>query len=294
MARKLTEKLAKARALLLDRFSHANVVAWQKFSDDETRLWVQLYHHLEALRQVHRDELRDALLASKTLVLNRKKLYRIIDWRYSHDPLSPQGSYLNGGRFNIGCDINPTLYPPFPALYLAEDHGTAYAEKFGAPEASSKTTFSGHEFALRQPSSFTSVRVAATVERVFDLTKASNLRKFSGVIGGFDVPQELKELSLSVRGHNRMLIQRPVDLKNQLLDTYWRYCPAQFEIPANSQIFGRLLRDAGFQGVWYPSAKGKGRNLALFFENLQATDSTVELLDPAPPNVAMTKWGRSN
>ena len=58
--------------------------------------------------------------------------------------------------------------------------------------------------------------------------------------------------------------------------------PAQFEVPANSQVFGRMLIEAGFEGVLYPSSKGAGKCIALFPEVLVNSESYVELSDPTP------------
>jgi len=48
------------------------------------------------------------------------------------------------------------------------------------------------------------------------------------------------------------------------------------------------------EGVLYPSAKGRKKCLAIFTENLDGSDSFVELADPAPPGVPHTRLDSDN
>ena len=64
--------------------------------------------------------------------------------------------------------------------------------------------------------------------------------------------------------------------------TNWRAWPLQFDVPSNSQVLGRLLRDAGYEAVLYPSSKGPMQCLAVFPENLHASDSFLELSGAYP------------
>jgi len=59
----------------------------------------------------------------------------------------------------------------------------------------------------------------------------------------------------------------------------------QHNIPANPQIFGRLLEDAGYQGVVYPSVKGGGSCMALFLRNFESSPSFVAIADDYPKEV---------
>jgi hypothetical protein len=74
-----------------------------------------------------------------------------------------------------------------------------------------------------------------------------------------------------------------------VLDRHWRNLPIQFGLPSNPQIFGNLLRNAGFEGVVYPSSKGNETCLAVFPENLGGSESFVELADLAPSGVTNTR-----
>lgn len=69
------------------------------------------------------------------------------------------------------------------------------------------------------------------------------------------------------------------------LSADWRNLPGQFGLPSNPQIFGGLLRNAGFEGVLYPSSRGNRNCLAIFPDNFKGSDSYVELADEAPAGV---------
>jgi len=68
-------------------------------------------------------------------------------------------------------------------------------------------------------------------------------------------------------------------LLDQFTQDDWCLWLIKIQLPSNSLIFGRLIMEAGFEGVLYPSVKGKGKCIAIFPENLAGTDSYVELFD---------------
>jgi RES domain-containing protein len=245
---------------------------------------VGIFHHLEAARQLHKEQLVAALAGTKHVALKHVAWSRIQDYRYSMTPLSLVGSLMQGGRFNIGNDIDPSQFPAFPALYVAEDYETAYAEKFAmlpqrAPE------FAGHELALRHPGSFTHVRLNIVVVNLFDLTKPRNLLPYVNIIKRFTLTRELKELARQLGIPPPWLIRTAKKLNGDLLTPNWRFWPAQFEVPANSQVFGRALNEAGFAGVLYPSVRGKGRCAAIFPQHFAGSASKIQLADDPPPGV---------
>ena len=63
----------------------------------------------------------------------------------------------------------------------------------------------------------------------------------------------------------------------------------QYDLPANPQIYGRLLLDAGFEAVVYASTRGLGPCVAVFVENLVAGESFLELSDDEPPGVKVSR-----
>jgi hypothetical protein len=79
------------------------------------------------------------------------------------------------------------------------------------------------------------------------------------------------------KGRSASLLQR------KLLHPNWRLVPAQFDLPANSQIFARLAVAAGLHGILYPSSKQSGKHcMALFIQNWSNSGSFVEISDPVP------------
>ena len=66
--------------------------------------------------------------------------------------------------------------------------------------------------------------------------------------------------------------------------------PAQFGLPAISQVFGRIAAAAGVHGILYPSAKGDGHKcLALSLQNWKGSASFVEVMDPVPEGATLTR-----
>ena len=237
---------------------------------------------------MHYADLCDALRQSAPASIVVDRWTRIVDYKYSLQPLSAAGSLVRGGRFNIGNDLDPGKYPVFPALYLAEDHDTAYAERFGQ-RPSGSGGLEGHEYALRTPGSFTSVNVNGQLHNLFDLRNAKNLRQFIAIISGFELPKELRNLAASAGIKSPLLVRSAGQLKMSLLAHNWRLYPSQYEIPSNPQVFGRLVVDAGFDGIIYASTKGPKACVALFPTNFSGSESHVELADDAPRGTTHTR-----
>ena len=276
----------------LEKFTSADLRTWQRQSENLERYQVQLYYHLEGLRSLHRAQLGEALSETKPTELILNDWVRILDYQYSLQPLSAAGSLVRGGRFNIGNDLDPAKFPAFPALYLAENYQTAYEERFGTVPPT-ELGIEGHEFALREPDSFSAVNISGKAFNLFDLRSARSLRKFVEIISKFEMPSELKELATSVGIRGPLLVTKPGELKSSLLAQDWRMYPSQYEIPANSQAFGRLLLESRFDGVIYPSTKGPRNCLALFPTNFVDSESYVEVADKAPPGATKLKLDSS-
>ena len=65
----------------------------------------------------------------------------------------------------------------------------------------------------------------------------------------------------------------------------WRQLSESSEAYNVGLLIGRLLIEAGFEGILYPSSKGKGLCIAMFPEVLINSESYVELSDPAPAHL---------
>ncbi|HEX8837271.1 MAG TPA: RES domain-containing protein [Candidatus Acidoferrum sp.] len=162
--------------------------------------------------------------------------------------LSTKGSLLDpGGRFNIG-EIDPARFPIFPALYLASDIRTALAELLGreGPENS----LSAEELALTKPTSITIIFVSGRMESVLDVRDGKNLTHFIALIKDFRVSSKLvlnaRRLSLQVK-----LVRATSELVKELASPR-REWPMVYDVPAAPQIFGRMVFDAGIEGILVP------------------------------------------
>lgn len=266
--------------LLLEHFSEVDLRKWQKLSDARDEYEIKLYYGLEAQRQFNRQKLVSSLNFNEAnQVLKKINFCRIIDYKYTNKPFATTGSVLKGGRFNIGKDCKAK---PFPAIYIAEDYDTAYAECFG----SAKKGLSANELALRKEISFSSIAIELQLENYFDITKAKNLTEFCNIISKFKIPRELETLKIELGMSTAALINSPKMLRDSLIDENWRARPMQFDIPSNSQIFGELVKEAGYCGLLFPSSKKKKKKcLAIFPENFKGTNSYIRIQGDTPEEV---------
>src|SRR6266478_3413097 len=86
------------------------------------------------------------------------------------------------------------------------------------------------------------------------------------------------------------LIRSPITFQRQLLHPNWRMLPQQFDLPSNSQVFGRIAVAAGLHGILYPSARQQGKQcLALFPQNWADSGSVVEVADTPPPGARLCR-----
>ena len=141
-----------------------------------------------------------------------------------------------------------------------------------------------HELALRRSSSFSSVALNGDVRALFDLRDSISIKGFAQIIGKFRLNKELQELARMLGMRGPLLLASSRDLHGDLLGN-WQGMPSQYGLPANSQLFARFLQHADFEGVIYPSTKGAGDCIALFPEQMDDSDSWIELADESPPEI---------
>jgi RES domain-containing protein len=283
--------------LELERFGQTSLHKWLGAKRKLDLLQRALYFELEPLRQAQEVKLLDALRSRTRPTYQFHGWSRIVDYRYSLEPLSNVGSFRgDGGRFNIGAELSPGTFTPFPALYVAEDYDTAFNERFGRSEKPRARVLSTDDLALRVPGSFTQVRLNGSVEQLMDISDLEALTPFTEILKDFQVPKVVLKTArqLGLR-QTSWLIRSPSLLQRKLLDRNWRMVPAQFDLPSNSQIFGRLAVAAGLHGIVYPSTKHAGKRcMALFTQNWPNGRSFVEVSDPAPEGAVRTRISGSN
>jgi len=276
----------------LERFSEASLHHWLAAATRLETLHRTLYFELESLRQREAQRLIDAVSSRARNHYEFQGWSRIVDYRYALEPLSTAGSIKNeGGRFNIGAALSPGAFSAFPALYIAQDYATAFLERFGVNAAARAISLTPEDLALRRPESFTQVRLRGVLENVLDVADLDALRPVVGILKEFLMPKAvgMTARKLGLR-QSPWLIRSPVTLQRQLLHPNWRMLPMQFDLPSNSQIFGRLVSAAGIQGILYPSARDSAHQcLALFPQNWAGTISFVEVMDPIPDGAHVTR-----
>jgi len=278
--------------LELDRFSHASLQKWLRMADNLGHLQAALYFGLESARQAHGPTLLDALRTGAGGPFEFDGWSRIVDYRYSLAPLSTAGSVkAEGGRFNVGHHLSPGAFTPFPALYLGEDYATAYQERFGLVPGTTAAGLSAAELALRKPDSFTQVQVRGRLDLVLDIGDPQALKPFVEVIRTFVLPAHVTKVARQL-GLRRPpgLVRSVAALQRQLLHRHWRMLPMQFDLPANTQVFGRMAVAAGMHGILYPSVRHSGmRCLALYPQNWRDSGSFVEVADAVPAEARIVR-----
>lgn len=281
----------------LERFGAASLHQWKIAAQRMEALQRSLHFGLEIQRQRSEGPLLEAMRSCSSSNFAASGYSRIVDYQYSLDPLSTAGSKkAEGGRFNVGAGLSPGVFTAFPALYCAEDYPTAFLEKFGSSESVHPNGLSGADLALRTPVSFTQVRLNVHLETVLDISEHATLKPLVEILREFEVPKSVTQTARKL-GLKRppWLIRSSNSLQIQLLDRNWRVRPMQFDLPANSQIFGRMVVAAGIHGILYPSSRALAKRcLALFPQNWGGSLSFVEVVDPKPPEARMIRLDGRN
>lgn len=267
----------------LDTFSLEDVQRWKRGQEEFARFYWDWYSELAFQRAKIMPDIKAALLEASIGPFEFSDYQRAVRYCWSNDPLSVAGSVSDiGGRFNIG-DIDRTKFPIFPALYLGQDRSTVMQELLQVdPEGAEG--LSAEELALTDATSISVVSVYGSLETVIDLEKPQRLKTFVELIKDFKVSDSLlragKKLGIEVNTARSIETLMPT-----LLDHVWRKKPMHVDVPANSQIFGQLVSEAGIEGIGYPSKYPGKRCLAVFPQNFQCPDSFVQLKDTAPKEV---------
>lgn len=163
---------------LLEAGTLEDMQAAKQITDSLANYNWDYYAEVAGQRNAIQEQIKESLI-QKSTSYKFTNWQRAVKYKYGLHPLSTNGS-LNfvGGRFNTGTGVN-TEVPTFPCLYLAHDKDTALQEHLGqVPVPLQKSEFTAREIALTNPSSETIVSVSGKLDKVFDLTKATNLRLF--------------------------------------------------------------------------------------------------------------------
>jgi len=239
------------------------------------------YFELSVQRARIKDHLIEALNLSCKNSFSFTSWQRAVRWKYSLHPLCTIGSLSWAGqRFNAGKETE-NIMPPFPALYIAIDKDTALQETLGQ-EPSKDKGLTPREIALINPVSQCIVSVSGKLGSIIDIRDMANLKKFVKLIKDFTVTEHVKKLAKVISEPTPDLVTTSKTLQRGLLDKNWKTYPANYDIPANSQIFGQLAMLAGIDGILYPSKLTGKDCLAIFTTNFEQSNSFVELSDESP------------
>ncbi|MDP2431123.1 MAG: RES family NAD+ phosphorylase [Pseudomonadota bacterium] len=270
--------------LELDRFSEASLQQWKTLSEDLDELERTLYYALEPERRRLWPDLLAALQQQVETSLEIHNWFRIATYSHSLNPLSAGGSLLAyGGRFNPGADLERGTLPPWPALYLAEDFETAFHEKFQMGSDERRDGLSAADLALHPNVSHVTVRLDGRLARVFDATSPEKLDPVARVLGRIKLPERAGKLKrkLQIQQNALYMIRTGKQLFEVIFSHNWRRLPVQFDLPAPSQVLAEMIRDAGYEGILYPSTRHSGRCLVVF-PGVLREGSFIALVDKPP------------
>jgi hypothetical protein len=244
-----------------------------------------LKYHWEYYSEVafQRAQIYEALkdsLREKTAPFHVAQWQRAVKYKHTLDPLNTKGSLIDpGGRFNIGA-IDPIRFTVFPGLYLASDKDTALDELFARDKQG--RLLSPEELALTKMGSLTIVSTSGNLESVFDLRDPKNLAGFAELVKDFRLPVSLVQEANRLNIRPPRLIRNVSELMQCLLEPNWRAWPMRGEVPAQSQIFGQIVSEAGIEGIVYPSVLSKKPCLVVYPQNFANSSAFVEIDGPAP------------
>jgi hypothetical protein len=105
---------------------------------------IQLYGAISSALHAYRSPIAQQLqiaLRQSSRQVQFDSWKRCVSYKSSGRPLSAVGSRTAtlGGRFNTGM-VDPSQFPPFPALYLGSDAPTALTESVGSADESGELT----------------------------------------------------------------------------------------------------------------------------------------------------------
>lgn len=198
---------------------------------------------------------------------------------------------LAGGRFNVG-DLNPSQFPPFPALYLAIDKDTAIQELLSQKiEPRQKSELTPLDLALTDPTSIAIFSSSGSLGSIINLKeRTEKLQPFVDLMKNFDISNALKETAKRIGLPEPELIRTVPKLIDSLLAPNWREWPMQFDVPWSSQIFGQLVAEAGIEGILYLSKFTDKGCLAVFPQNFDdSLESFVQLNGELPQEIKISR-----
>lgn len=274
----------------LEKLTTKDLEKWNKRSNEIKKYVNQNYQFFAEARSRIFLDLKSALLKNCTThtFINWQ---RIVSWRYTLHPLSAIGSSENaiGGRFNLG-KIDPSRFPYFCALYIAEDRDTAFREKHGIPISGTTSGLTQEELALTKPFSETVISVSGSLYNVLDITNKDTLKDYFNLIKSIKLPPSLAKTAKKIKFTPMQEVKSLDGLYKTIYSQDWRQMPILFSIPANCQILGHIAYEAGIEGIIYTSVKDGKKCAAIFPRNFNNSSSCVEIdRNKAPSEIELNR-----
>ncbi|HAT8858975.1 TPA: RES family NAD+ phosphorylase [Legionella pneumophila] len=280
----------KKVSYLLESGSIKSIRQAKETTDELLKYHWAYYSELARQRNEIQDKIQQAVIQT-CIPYELTHWQRAVKYKYGLHPFSTAGSLsFIGGRFNTGKGVN-TEVPYFSGLYIAENKDTALQEHLGQVKHDQLTP---REVALTNPASETIVSISGKIDKVFDLTNEKNLLPLVELIKDFKFSPELKKLSKKLGFSSPEIIKTSELLIQTLLTPEWRQLPCNYDIPANSQIFGHIIHQSGIEGILYPSKLTACLCLVVFPKNFVGTDSYLKLDDEAPHEKVPARIDTSN
>lgn len=272
--KKAIPKFAAKRPPSLDDYLNAYFERIDQAQAKEEEFFRTYIKWLEDQREKRITEILESLSGAATESVSGT-YFRIVDMLYVNDPLCVYGSSLNSGqRFNIGNGI--AHYKSFPALYVADTDGTAYAERFHQPMTYSRAELKPNDLALRKD--YACLGVEVNLNGCIDLTNKGALKDFNDIISDIKPSREMLDFARSIGISTLRTVQTTTELLDTLMSMQYLKHPTVLDMPANSQWFGLYCLRAGVNAIKYPSARSAGgANLAIFIDNFSDSSAKVKL-----------------
>ncbi|MBY0414669.1 MAG: RES family NAD+ phosphorylase [Bdellovibrionales bacterium] len=268
------------RSIAPSSFVESEIIRISTLNDNQREFWKNLQQHLIEEREKIISDIIGAIDSTKKEGFE-SEYCRIVSSEFSNDPLNGAGSVLRppGGRFNLAKTSSLSNY--FIGLYMAEDYETAFAEKFHQSNED-QTENLLCDFSLRPIESFSYYRTSIKIQNYIDLTTDETLKAFIVAIKDIEAPEYYLSMGKSLNIPVTMATNE-ILLRKSFFNAEYPLWAAWLDQPAPSQLFGHYCREAGIEGILYPSVRNPSKkNMVLFPDNFKDSSAVIELLDKAP------------
>ena len=260
----------------------SHLIRLEKLDKEYFSFWEDYWGFLAREREKLIDDIKEAIFSAKSGELEFKRLSRIVEGQYGHDPLCTVGSIKStGGRFNFG-QISSSIIS-FQCLYLAENYKTAFCEKYLYREDEVLSDgLTPTDLHFEEPGTNVHCKVNVFLDNYLDLRVEGTLENFIDVIAKIEPTEELQARAFKLKMGRLTTTKTEEKLLKNIFESNYKQWGTWFDQPSNSQWIGHYAKLAGLQAIVYPSCRSTtGYNLAIFTDNFDNSDAVVEINDQA-------------